>query len=192
MKNVVRLVCLGLLVLSARADQEKPNLIFLMADDQNTLSVGCYGNPEVETPNMDRLGQDGLIFERHYDTTAICMGSRANVFTGRYEYKTGCNFGHGNLAADLWENSYPARLRKAGYLTAFAGKFGIVVEGKGICQDQFDLYGGGPGQTHYETEKNPHMKRFAGEYPHSTLAYGAFGCEVIRKSVKQTWVSKES
>jgi arylsulfatase A-like enzyme len=63
-------------------EQVPPNIIFLMADDQNTLSMGCYGNPEVETPNMDRLANDGMIFDRHYDTTAICMGSRANVFTG--------------------------------------------------------------------------------------------------------------
>lgn len=168
-----------------RAQGNRPNLIFLMADDQNTLSVGCYGNKEVKTPNMDRLGADGMIFERHYDTTAICMGSRANVFTGRYEYKTGCNFGHGDLAAGLWAKSYPVLLREAGYLTAFAGKFGIVVDGKGICQDDFDFYGGGPGQTHYETKKNATMKRFAKEYPHSTLAYGAFGCEVIRESVKK-------
>ena len=163
---------------------DKPNIIFLMADDQNTLSVGCYGNKEVKTPHMDRLGKDGVIFDRHYDTTAICMGSRANVFTGRYEYKTGCNFGHGDLPLELWQNSYPVLLRKAGYLTAFAGKFGVVVPGKGICEDDFDFYGGGKGQTYFETAKNPTMKRFAKKYPHSTLSYGAFGCEVIRESVK--------
>lgn len=168
----------------AAVAEEKPNIIFLMADDQNTLSVGCYGNKEVKTPNMDRLGRDGMIFDRHYDTTAICMGSRANVFTGRYEYKTGCNFGHGDLPLELWQNSYPVLLRKAGYLTAFAGKFGVVVPGHGICEDEFDFYGGGKGQTNYETAKNPSMKRFAKEYPHSTLSYGAFGCEVIREAVK--------
>ncbi|MDB4484506.1 sulfatase [bacterium] len=162
----------------------KPNIIFLMADDQNTLSMGCYGNPEVQTPNMDRLANDGMIFDRHYDTTAICMGSRANVFTGMYEYKTGCNFVHGNMSAEIWSKSYPVRLRKAGYLTAFAGKFGIVVEGKGICEEEFDFYGGGKGQTNYETAKNPSMKSFAKKYPHSTLSYGAFGKEVIRKAVE--------
>lgn len=175
------LFLIGVLSVSAA---EKPNIIFLMADDQNTLSVGCYGNKEVKTPNMDRLGKEGIIFDRHYDTTAICMGSRANVFTGCYEYKTGCNFGLGDLAPELWENTYPVLLRKAGYLTAFAGKFGVVVPGKGICEGEFDFYGGGKGQTHYETAKNPSMKRFAKEYPHSTLSYGAFGCEVIRESVK--------
>jgi len=166
-------------------EQAPPNIIFLMADDQNTLSMGCYGNPEVETPNMDRLANDGMIFDRHYDTTAICMGSRANVFTGMYEYKTGCNFVHGDMSNQIWSKSYPARLREAGYLTAFAGKFGIVVDGKGICEDEFDFYGGAKGQTNYATSKNFSMKRFAKKYPHSTLSYGAFGKEVIRKSLEK-------
>jgi arylsulfatase A-like enzyme len=166
-------------------EQAPPNIIFLMADDQNTLSMGCYGNPEVETPNMDRLANDGMIFDRHYDTTAICMGSRANVFTGMYEYKTGCNFVHGDMSKQIWNKSYPVRLREAGYLTAFAGKFGIVVDGNGICEDEFDFYGGAKGQTNYATSKNFSMKRFAKKYPHSTLSYGAFGKEVIRKSVEK-------
>jgi len=166
-------------------EQVPPNIIFLMADDQNTLSMGCYGNPEVETPNMDRLANDGMIFDRHYDTTAICMGSRANVFTGMYEYKTGCNFVHGDMSNQIWSKSYPVRLREAGYLTAFAGKFGIVVDGKGICKDEFDFYGGAKGQTNYATSKNFSMKRFAKKYPHSTLSYGAFSKEVIRKSVEK-------
>ena len=166
-------------------EQVPPNIIFLMADDQNTLSMGCYGNPEVETPNMDRLAKDGMIFDRHYDTTAICMGSRANVFTGMYEYKTGCNFVHGDMSNQIWSRSYPTRLREAGYLTAFAGKFGIVVDGKGICEDEFDFYGGAKGQTNYATSKNSSMQRFAKKYPHSTLSYGAFGKEVIRKSVEK-------
>ena len=166
-------------------EQVPPNIIFLMADDQNTLSMGCYGNPEVETPNMDRLANDGMIFDRHYDTTAICMGSRANVFTGMYEYKTGCNFVHGDMSEQIWSKSYPARLREAGYLTAFAGKFGIVVDGKGICEDEFDFYGGAKGQTNYATSKNLSMQRFAKKYPHSTLSYGAFGKEVIRKSLEK-------
>ena len=166
-------------------EQVPPNIIFLMADDQNTFSMGCYGNPEVETPNMDRLANDGMIFDRHYDTTAICMGSRANVFTGMYEYKTGCNFVHGDMSEQIWSKSYPARLREAGYLTAFAGKFGIVVDGKGICEDEFDFYGGAEGQTNYATSKNFSMKRFAKKYPHSTLSYGAFGKEVIRKSLEK-------
>lgn len=162
----------------------KPNIVFLFADDQSTYSVGCYGNADVQTPNMDRLARDGMIFDRHYNTTAICMASRANVFTGMYEYKTGCNFGHGDMHADVWAKSYPVLLRKAGYLTAFAGKFGIMVEGKGLCDDDFDFWGGGPGQTSYKTAANKSMRKYANEYPHSTLSYGAFGQDVIEQSVK--------
>jgi arylsulfatase A-like enzyme len=165
---------------------QKPNIIYLMADDQAVISVGCYGNSEVKTPNMDKLGHDGVIFDRHYNTTAICMASRANVMTGMYEYKTGTNFEHGHMMAEIWEKSYPLYLRKAGYFTAFAGKFGFEVMGKGFeCGDDFDMWGGSPGQTFYETKKNPSMAKYAKDYPHSTLSYGAFGRDAIREAVKQ-------
>jgi len=161
---------------------KRPNIIFLLADDQCSYSVGCYGNRDVQTPQMDRLGQDGVIFDNHYDTTSICMASRANIMTGLYEYRTGCNFSHGDMRADVWEHSYPVILRENGYLTAFAGKFGFLVEGKGLCEGDFDLWGGGPGQTSYDTAKNASMAAYAEAYPHSTLSYGAFGQDVIRRA----------
>ena len=170
---------------NSETTETRPNIVFLFADDQNTLSVGCYGNPEVKTPNMDQLAQDGLAFDKHYNTTAICMASRANVFTGMYEYKTGCNFNHGDMRPEVWAKSYPVLLRKAGYLTAFAGKFGIVVDSKGLCESDFDFWGGGPGQTFYSTAKNESMAKYAKEYPHSTLSYGAFGQDVIKAAAKQ-------
>ncbi len=63
-----------------------------MSDDQNIDSMGCYGNSDVKTPNIDRLADLGMTFDNHYVTTAICMASRASVMTGMYEYKTGGNF----------------------------------------------------------------------------------------------------
>ncbi len=175
----------GALLSAADEIASRPNIVFLFADDQNTLSVGCYGNKDVQTPNMDQLARDGVVFDKHYNTTAICMASRANVFTGMYEYKTGCNFEHGNMKSEVWAKSYPVLLREAGYLTAFAGKFGIEVEGTGLCEDDFDFWGGGPGQTFYETKMNKSMKKYAKKYPHSTLSYGAFGQDVIRAAAKQ-------
>ena len=166
----------------------KPNIIFLLADDQTYTSIGCYGNKDVQTPEMDRLGADGLIFDRHYNTTAICMASRANIFTGMYEYKTGCNFGYGDLSAEAWARSYPMLLREAGYLTAFAGKFGIVVEGtdkKELSVADFDFWGGGPGQTHFTTAKNKYIAKYADKYPHASRAYGAFGQDLIKAAAEQ-------
>ncbi|MBT8037746.1 MAG: sulfatase [Verrucomicrobiae bacterium] len=162
----------------------RPNIVFLLADDQCTYSLGCYGNKDVKTPQMDRLGRDGIIFDKHYNTTAICMASRASIMTGMYEYKTGTNFSHGNMKAGIWKKAYPVLLRESGYLTAFAGKFGFVVEGHGLCEKDFDAWGGGPGQTHYQTIKNKSMVRYAEAYPHSTRAYGAFGQDVIKRAAK--------
>lgn len=182
------LILIGVVV-SARAD-ERPNIIFLMADDQCTYSMGCYGTPRVKTPNMDLLAQDGMIFDRHYVSTAICMASRANVMTGMYEYKNGCNFMHGPLLKQHWAKSYPVLLRKSGYVTGFAGKFGFEVAEKPrkkgqLPENDFDWWGGGPGQTHYETGKNKSMQKYAKKFPHATRAYGAFGADFVKTYAKQ-------
>jgi arylsulfatase A-like enzyme len=177
---------------SVQAEKDaRPNIVFLMADDQCTYSMGCYGTPNVKTPNLDRLARNGIVFDNHYDTTAICMGSRACVMTGMYEYKTGCNFDHGPLLRTHWEKAYPVLLREAGYLTAFAGKFGFeVAEAPGrkrsLPEADFDRWGGGPGQTSYQTAKNKSMAHYAKEFPHSTRAYGAFGRDFIRDAAKQS------
>lgn len=167
---------------------ERPNIIFLMADDQSTYSMGCYNTPGANTPNLDQLAAEGIVFDAHYDTTAICMASRATVMTGMLEFRTGCNFDHGPLLQRHWSATYPVLLREAGYITAFAGKFGFEVTDqpgkKGILPEQdFDRWGGGPGQTSYDTKKNASMKQYADRYPHSTLSYGAFGRDFIRDTV---------
>ena len=186
MKKLMTVLCLALLGGAVLHAAPKPNIIYLMADDQNYGSVGCYGNDEVITPNMDKLGADGMIFDRHYNTTSICMASRGNVMTGMYEYKSGTNFDHGDMTREIWAKTYPMLLREAGYFTAFAGKFGFEVEGDGYhCGEYFDMWGGGSGQTTYVTAQNKSMVKYAEKYPHSTLSYGAFSQDVIREAVKQ-------
>lgn len=179
------IACLTFTPLLAATSEKRPNIVFLLADDQCTYSVGCYGNKEVKTPQMDRLGHDGVIFDNHYNTTSICMPSRASIMTGMYEYKTGCNFGMGDMKAEIWNKSYPVLLRKSGYLTAFAGKFGFKVTGKGLCEIDFDAWGGAPGQSNYKTANNKSMAGYAKKYPHSTLSYGAFGQDFIKRAVKE-------
>ena len=173
---------------------DRPNIIFLMTDDQNVRSLGCYGAPGVKTPNIDALAADGVAFDRHYDTTAICMACRATVMTGLLEYRHGVNFdtgttGDGRMTREDWEESYPIVLRNAGYRTAFAGKFGFTIEdtskGDRYPEDDFDMWGGGPGQTSFITAKNKSMLQYAKKYPHSTRSYGAFGSDFIKESVKK-------
>ena len=173
----------------------RPNLIFLFSDDQAYDTIGVYGAPQAKTPNLDRLGQMGIIFDRHYNTTAICMASRANVMTGLLEYRNGCNFMHGPMSQKIWDQSYPVALRKAGYRTAFGGKFGFaVVEdptqgGSDNHYDHlplkdFDVWHGGIGQTSYVTKENKYLAEFAEDYPHSSRAYGAASQRFIQESTK--------
>lgn len=188
MKQII-IICVILLSATA-VSAGKPNIVFLLSDDQCTYSMGCYGNQDVQTPQMDRLARQGIVFNRHYDTTAICMASRATVMTGMYEYKTGCNFSHGEMLRATWRKSYPVLLREAGYMTAFAGKFGFELRDTpagpklALPADDFDRWGGSPGQTEYETKKNKSMAAYAEKYPHSTLSYGAFGRDFIRDAAK--------
>ena len=192
-RNVAACACLLMILATCctglTAETTRPNIVFLMADDQCTYSMGCYGTPGAKTPNLDQLARDGIVFDNHYDTTAICMASRANVMTGMFEYKTGCNFDTGPLLRENWNRSYPILLRKAGYKTAFAGKFGFVVaerpKGKGVLPEtDFDRWGGGPGQTSYVTRQNKSMAEYADDYPHSTLSYGAFGRDFIQDAAE--------
>jgi len=179
----------------ARAGERRPNIVFLLTDDQSYLSLGCMGNSQVKTPQMDRLGAEGVIFDAHYDTTSICMASRATIMTGMYEYKTGCNFSRGSLARNLWNRSYPSLLRQAGYFTGFAGKFGFAVTDAPdksnwhsedvMPADSFDVWRGWPGQGKYETGKNKSMRSYADDYPHVTRALGAASRDFIKTAVRQ-------
>lgn len=165
--------------------EKRPNLIFLLTDDQACISMSCYGNQKCKTPNLESLSKDGITFDRHYVTTAICMASRANIVSGLYEFRTGCNFTYGHLPERIWQASYPMLLRKSGYATGFAGKIGFEIEGrKQLPSNDFDMWGAGPGQTHYQTKKNASIAKYAKDFPHSTLAYAAFANDFIKQSVE--------
>ncbi|MEP6673294.1 MAG: sulfatase [Chthoniobacter sp.] len=161
---------------------DRPNIIFLLSDDQTIGAVGCYGNKDVITPHLDKLANDGMRFANHYDTTAICMASRCTLLTGLYEYRHGCNFEHGDLERRFFANSYAVKLREAGYFTGFAGKIGFLLQGEKLeaFEKEFDVWAGGPGQTFYETAKNDGIAKYAAQYPHCSRAYGAWAQDFLK------------
>lgn len=192
---ILSLFC-GILINAQKLNQDKrPNIIFLLTDDQRYDALGCMGNIEIHTPNIDRLAYKGVIFDNYYTTTAICMASRAQIMTGMYEYKTGCNFTHGPLSQEKFEESYPMLLRKSGYTTGFAGKFGFAVTPNATDKagyhtddvmpiDQFDWWKGWNGQGYYETEKNKYFVEYANEFPHVSKALGAASVDFIKEYAK--------
>lgn len=108
-----------------RNKNKRPNIILIITDDQRWDAVGAMGNSIIETPNMDRLASQGILFRNAYVTTSICCVSRASILTGQYESKHHIHNFRTDLDAGSLENSYPALLKHAGYTMAFIGKFGI-------------------------------------------------------------------
>lgn len=120
--SAASMACAGPLFRHSRPPQ--PNIIFMLADDLRYDAVG-YRNKKVQTPNLDSLASDGLRFHNAFVTTSVCAISRASIFTGMYARRHGiCNFTT-PLSFSLLNESYPALLRRAGYRTAFFGKYGV-------------------------------------------------------------------
>jgi len=189
-KNL-NLLLLLVFCINTYSQTDKPNIIFILADDHSYISAGFNGNDIIKTPNLDNLANNGIVFDNYYNTTAICMASRAQIMTGMLEYKTGCNFMHGSLDSEKFKKSYPILLKEAGYKVSFAGKFGFPVTPEiseninhdsytKLPVDAFDEWRGGRGQSFYQTNKNEYIKEYAEDYPHSSRAYGAWASDYIR------------
>ena len=130
---------LSLQSLFAQSTQPPPNIIVFIADDVGWNDLGCYGNPNVATPNIDRIAQEGIRFTRAFLTASSCSPSRTSIISGRYPHNTGSAELHTPLPASV--ATFPALLKQAGYYTAQAGKwhmgdparrgFDIIHDGEG-------------------------------------------------------------
>lgn len=110
---------------SAQTDKAKPNIIFLLTDDQRWTDLGCMGNPHIQTPNIDSLGYQGTIFENAYVTTSICVVSRASIMTGMYARRHGIYDFVTSFTERQWQSTYHMLLKQHGYKVGFVGKFGV-------------------------------------------------------------------
>lgn len=108
----------------ANAVADKPNIIFILADDLGIANLGCYGADKYKTPQIDALAKSGIRFTHAY-TAPLCGPSRACILTGRYAFRTGAvNQDMTGLMKPGEEIMTPAVLQQAGYATASVGKWG--------------------------------------------------------------------
>ncbi len=125
----------------SQSQKDRPNIVFLLVDDQRNDTLGCAGHPVLKTPNVDALAAGGVRFENAFVTTSICAASRATIFTGLYERTHGFTFGKPPICTAHAQASYPALMRKAGYRTGFIGKFGVGIEdGRRMKAEMFDYF----------------------------------------------------
>ena len=156
MGGTFKLISLTFLFAAASngATAYRPNIVFVLADDMRWDAMSCAGNPLLKTPNLDRLAASGTRFNNSFLTTAICCASRASILTGQYARRNGV-YGFFTPLHDLAE-TYPVRLRQAGYYTGFIGKWGVNPEVPNYvrqCAAAFDFWAGDMGQTAYWHER---------------------------------------
>lgn len=144
---------------------DRPNIIYLMTDDQRADSLGCMGNSIIQTPNIDRMGRQGVIFDNAFVTTAICMTSRACVLTGQYAARHGVWKFNTNLTEEQLSQTYIGQLHSAGYRTGFIGKWGVG--NPRSANEILDFNRGFPGQSKYyqnlRTKEGRHLTASIGD-----------------------------
>jgi arylsulfatase A-like enzyme len=101
-------------------DKEKPNIIFILSDDHSVPFLGCYGDNNVKTPNIDRLANEGILFRHAYTTAPQSVPSRAGLMTGRSTVDVRMTRFSAPLSANI--TAYPEWLRQAGYYTGICGR----------------------------------------------------------------------
>ncbi len=109
----------------SKGSVQKPNVLFIMSDQHNANALGCYGNQEVSTPNLDKLAAKGVRFQNAFCQTAQCVPSRYSIWTGRHARSTG-TYGNGN-GQNPAENTVADLFKKAGYYTGTIGKHHMIM-----------------------------------------------------------------
>lgn len=142
--------CLHLLLdATAHAAQDgQPNLVLIFADDQGYQDIGCFGSPNIKTPNLDRMAKQGMKFTDFYVAAPICSASRAALMTGSYCQRvgiTGVYFPNSKNGLNPKEITIAEILKSQGYATACIGKWHLGHHPKFLPTNHgFDSYFGIP------------------------------------------------
>jgi len=170
--------------INEKAGNLKPNILFILADDLGYHDLSCMGSHYYETPNVDRIANEGMIFTNGYAACQVCSPSRASIMTGKFPARHGitCHIGAPSgedwrsrgrnnklLPADYLHNlphefiTLPEALKETGYKTFFAGKWHLGSKGSWPEDHGFDINKGGwdtggPQGGYFAPWKNPNLK----------------------------------
>ena len=155
--------------------QIKPNIIFILVDDLGWTDLGCYGSKFYETPNIDKLASDGILFTNAYAASPVCSPTRASIMTGKHpsrlnitDWIPGDDPKNRELIGPQDRNELPLEeitiaevLRQNGYKTFFSGKWHLGKEGFHPEEQGFEINKGGFHMGHpasyYAPYKNPKL-----------------------------------
>ncbi|NBC66270.1 MAG: sulfatase-like hydrolase/transferase [Bacteroidetes bacterium] len=146
-RSVLLLIFISFIILNGcsglgSTETDRPNIIFVMTDDHGYQAISAYGSDLIDTPNIDRLANEGMLFRRAYVSNSICAPSRAAILTGKHSHING-HINNGSVF-DSTQVTFPKLLQEEGYETAIVGKWHLKSEPTG-----FDFWKVLPGQGHY-------------------------------------------
>lgn len=132
----------------------RPNVIYILTDDQRADMLGCAGHPVLKTPHLDRLAEEGTRFRNAFCTSPLCTPSRVSHYTGMWERRHGINFNsQTHLTPEAWEQSFPMQLKKEGYFVGWVGKNHVPAGpsgdgyNSGYFEEVFDYWYGNHGHS---------------------------------------------
>ena len=193
---------------------KKPNVVFILVDDMGANDLSNEGSNFYESPNIDRIANEGMKFTRGYATCQVCSPSRASVLTGKYPVNHGITTWIGDPAGEAWgkrgrhdshlppqyernlrasEITLAEAMKDAGYKTFFAGKWHLGSEGSWPTDHGFEINKGGwdvggPRNGYFSPWKNPNLESGpAGES--LTLRLGQETANFIEKNKHQPFLA---
>ena len=159
------------------AQEERPNIVFIISDDHALQAIDTYSARYGITPNIDRIGREGAVFRNAFVTNSICAPSRAVMLTGKYSHVNGHRDNRSRFNAS--QDVFARRLQQGGYQTAWIGKWHLESYPQG-----FDYWKILPGQGFYY---NPDLISMSGD----TARMEGYSTEVITDLTLE-WLDKRS
>ena len=180
---IIPLGVLSLVAFSQKSNGNKPNIVFILADDLGYTDLSCQGSDYYETPNIDKIAENGMVFSNGYATCQVSSPSRASLMTGKFPARHGITNWIGELSGEAWRSmgrhskilpadykhalakqyiTLPEALKEGGYKTFFAGKWHIGGKGSWPEDHGFDINKGGwdagsPQGGYFTPYKNPNL-----------------------------------
>lgn len=162
----------------------KPNVVFILADDLGYTDLSCMGSKFYETPNIDKIAEQGVMFTNGYANCRVCSPSRASIMTGKFTARHDITVHIGSPSGEAWRArkrfskmlpaeykhnlpheyvTMPEAMREAGYKTFFAGKWHLGGKGSWPEDHGFDINvggwdSGGPSGGYFSPWKNPNLE----------------------------------
>jgi arylsulfatase A-like enzyme len=167
-----------------QVEQKKPNVVFILVDDYGYTDCSVLGSKYYETPNVDRIANEGMIFTDGYATCQVCSPSRASIMSGKFPARHGITDWIGAASGEAWSKlnratqllppdyahalaleytTLPEAMKEAGYTTFFAGKWHLGAKGSWPEDHGFDLNKGGwdvgsPKGGYFSPFENPNLE----------------------------------